>query len=172
MIQEEEEYRRKVMEILNVRIEERLIHGQIATVWNQFLKPNRIIIIDKEAAGSDMQKKLLKLACPQGVKLSIFAPQRAVERLQENPYGDEKVFILFKNPSNLKEFVDLGYTINKVNVGNMGGKQGAVEVKKAVCVTHEEAEIFRELNRKGIAFEAKMVPTDSEVDFLKLIKNV
>ena len=160
------------MEILNIRIEERLIHGQVATVWNQFLKPNRIIIIDNETSTNDFQKRLLKLACPQGVKLSIFAPKRAVERLNENPYGDEKVFVLFKDPANLKEFIDLGYPVKEVNVGNMGGKAGAKEVKKAVCVTPQEVEIFKELHNKGIKFSAKMVPADPDVDFMALINNL
>lgn len=160
------------MEILNIRIEERLIHGQVATVWNQFLKPNRIIVIDNDASKDELQKKLLKLGCPSGVKLSIFAPKRAVERLAENPYGDEKVFILFKDPANLKEFYDLGYSFHEVNVGNMGGKKGAVEVKKGVCVKPEEAEIFRKLFNSGVKFTAKMVPSDSDVDFMALIKNL
>lgn len=160
------------MEILNIRIEERLIHGQVATVWNQFLKPNRIIVIDNEASQDELQKKLLKLGCPSGVKLSIFSPKRAVERLAENPYGDEKVFILFKNPENLKEFYDLGYPFTTVNVGNMGGKKDAVEVKKGVCVRPFEAEIFRELHNKGIKFTAKMVPADADVDFMALISKI
>lgn len=80
------------MEILNIRIEERLIHGQVATVWNHFLKPNRIIIIDQESSENELQKKLLRLGCPHGVKLSIFSPKRAIERLAENPYPGEKVF--------------------------------------------------------------------------------
>ncbi len=160
------------MEIINIRIEERLIHGQVATVWTHALKPNRIIVIDNESAQSDLQKKVLRLACPQGVKLSIFSPKRAVERLAENPYGDERVFILLKNPANLKELYDLGFEIKTVNVGNMGGKPGAVEVKKGVCVTPEEANIFRELYDKGVRYTAKMVPTDSDVDFMALIKDL
>lgn len=160
------------MKILNIRIEERLIHDQVATVWNHFLRPTRIIIIDQESSENEMQKKLLRLGCPQGVKLSIFSPKRAIERLAENPYPKESVFILFKNPANLKEFFDLGYKIEEVNVGNMGGKEGATEVKKGVCVTAKEAEIFRELHGKGVKFNAKMVPNDPDVDFIELIKNL
>ena len=71
------------MEIVNIRIEERLIHGQVATVWTQALKPNRIIVVDRDTSQNDLQKKVMRLACPQGVKLSIFSPKRAVERLAE-----------------------------------------------------------------------------------------
>lgn len=160
------------MEILNIRIEERLIHGQVATVWNHFLKPSRIIVIDQESSENELQKKLLRLGCPHGVKLSIFSPKRAIERLAENPYPGEKVFVLFKNPANLKEFYDLGYKFDEVNVGNMGGKPGATEVKKGVSVTKEEAEIFRELHAKGVKFNGQMVPTDPNIDFMELVKDL
>lgn len=160
------------MEIVNIRIEERLIHGQVATVWTQALKPNRIIVVDRDTSQNDLQKKVMRLACPQGVKLSIFSPKRAVERLAEEPYGEERVFMLLKNPANLKELFDLGFEIKTVNVGNMGGKPGAVEVKKGVCVTPEEASIFRELYAKGVRYTAKMVPSDPDVDFMSLIEKI
>lgn len=160
------------MIIKNVRIEERLIHGQVVTVWLSELKVDRIIVIDDEASKNDMQKQMLKLACPTGIKLSIFGVDRAIERLSENPYDNESVFILFKNPDNLKRFVDQGYPIKEVNVGNMSGKDGATQVKKAVSVTHREALMFKEMNSNGIEFTAKMIPSDPNVDFMALIENV
>lgn len=80
--------------------------------------------------------------------------------------------MLFKNPANLKEFFDLGYKIEEVNVGNMGGKPGATEVKKGVSVTAEEAEIFREMYAKGVKFTGQMVPTDPDINFIDLIKDL
>ena len=59
------------MEIKNIRIEERLIHGQVATVWLAHLHPDRIIIIDDETSKNDLQKQMLKVACPVGTKLSM-----------------------------------------------------------------------------------------------------
>jgi len=160
------------MEIRNIRIEERLIHGQVVIVWLSHLHPDRIIIIDNETSTNEMQKKLLRMVCPPGTNLSIFSVDRAIERLGENPYEGEGVFILFKDPENLKEFFDKGYPIQEVNVGNMGGKKNSVLVKKGVSVTSEQAQIFRDLCSKGVKFTAKMVPNDSEVDFMKLIENL
>ena len=54
----------------------------------------------------------------------------------------------------------------------MSGKTGATQVKKAVSVTHEEAEMFREMHKKGIIFTALMIPNDPNVDFMSLIENI
>lgn len=159
------------MIIKNVRIEERLIHGQVATVWLSHLSPDRIIIIDNETSTSDLQKKMLRIACPREIKLSIFSVARALEKLAEKPYEGEKVFILFKDPENLKEFIDGGFNLISVNVGNMAGKQGAKQIKKAVSVTENQYKIFMELAGKGLDFTAKMVPNDPDVNFLELLKS-
>lgn len=58
------------MEIVNVRIDERLIHGQVAAVWTNTLNATRIMVIDDMAAKDEIQKIALKMACPSTVKLS------------------------------------------------------------------------------------------------------
>lgn len=162
------------MNIVNVRIDERLIHGQVAAVWTAQLRAERIVVVDEEASKNDIQKSMLKMACPSSAKLSIFSPKRAVERLSEDPYGDARLFFVIKNPQSIKEMVDLGFNgFKEINVGNMA-KHGpdAVTVKNTISVTPEEANIFRELNEKGIAFTSQTVPTEPKINFVELIKEV
>ena len=66
------------MSILNIRIDERLIHGQVATVWTNQLNITRILVIDDLAAVDDIQKIALKMACPSSSRLSILNAERAV----------------------------------------------------------------------------------------------
>lgn len=160
------------MEIVNVRIDERLIHGQIVTVWISHLKATRIVIVDDKAASDEIQKMALKLACPTTVKLSILSTERAYEKILNEAYVDDKVFIIFKNPKSLKKFTDLGYTFKNINIGNMSGKQGSIQIKKAVSVSFEEAQILLDYANNGVNLEAKMVPSDSDVNVVNLLKGV
>jgi len=75
-----------MQEIVNIRIDERLIHGQVAAFWTNTLKATRIMVIDDSASRDDVQKMALKMACPAGVKLSILSIEKAVENLQANKY--------------------------------------------------------------------------------------
>ena len=159
------------MEIVNVRIDERLIHGQIVTVWISYLKANRIIIVDDKAATDEIQKMALKIACPSTVKLSIMTIERAFEKMSGDSYENERVFVIFRNPSSLKRFTDKGYVFKKINIGNMSGKQGSIQIKKAVSVSSEEASILLEYLTNGVELEAKMVPSDPNLDLEALLKN-
>ena len=70
------------MEIVNARIDERMIHGQVAAIWTNLLNATRILVIDDQAAQDDIQKMALRMACPSTVKLSILSVEKAVQRLQ------------------------------------------------------------------------------------------
>lgn len=158
------------MIVKDIRVEERLIHGQVVTRWLQALKPDRIIVVDDEVSQSDFQKQMLKIATPQGYKLSIFGVDRCIERLAENPYGDEAVFFLIKDVDTVKRLLEKGMLIEKVNIGNIGGKEGKQLIKQGVSMSKEEMETVLQMYEKGVQFRGKMVPEDPDVDIIQLIR--
>lgn len=160
------------MEIVNVRIDERLIHGQVAIYWTNSLNATRIMVIDDAASKNDIQKMALKMAAPANVKLSILGAKRAVERLSEEAYPNERLFVVCKNPKTLVECLEYGYDFGRVNVGNMSSKHGSTQVKRTVGVTAEDVKNFRFLDSKGVQFYAQMVPADEPVEFMPLLANL
>lgn len=158
-----------MQKIINVRIDERLIHGQVASFWTNYLKANRIMVIDDNAVKSDIQKMALKMACPPGVKLSILSTGKAAENLLNEKYENENVFIVLKGPEVLLSLWDKGLQLKEVNVGNMSSSTDTISVKRSVNVTQEDIADFKELNNRGVKLYAQMVPSDDSVDFMKLI---
>ncbi|EMF0354524.1 PTS sugar transporter subunit IIB [Enterococcus faecium] len=156
--------------IVNVRIDERLIHGQVATMWTNHLKVNRIIVVDNEVVKSEMEKDVLKMAKPNSVKLSILTTKGAAARIHTGQYDNQKVFLIVKNPITLVELVDNGVILKEVNVGNMSAKQNSKQVAKSIGVTPSDIEAFSYLNEKGVILVAQMVPNEEKKDFMKLLK--
>lgn len=158
------------MEIVNIRIDDRLIHGQVAAVWSLVTRATRIMVVDDEVVHDVVNKSALKMACPTRCKLSILTAQRAAENILAGKYEeDEKIFIVVKNPKTLCDMYDNGFRFTSCNVGNMGGKQDTVMLKKAVSVSKRDIESFQYLADKGIHISAQMVPNDPAEDFIELI---
>lgn len=67
--------------IKHVRVDERLIHGQVATMWTNTIKATRIMIVDDAVVKNEMEKVALKTAVPAGVKLSILTVKGAASFL-------------------------------------------------------------------------------------------
>lgn len=157
-------------EIINIRIDERLIHGQVATVWTHTLSATRIMIVDDEVIKNDMQKSLLKMACPSGVKLSILSAGKAAANLLSGKYAGERIFMVLKKPETLLSLWENGFHMEEVNVGNMSGGPGTVQLKKAVCATPENMKTFQTLAARGVHFTAQMVPNDEPLELMDLIR--
>ena len=159
------------MEIVNVRVDARGIHGQVATAWAKHLGIHRIMVIDDKTTQNDIQKMALKMACPAGIKLSILSCEKAKERLNDpEAYVNEKLMIILINVETLAELEQLGYRFETVNMGNLPSRPNTEEIRKTIHLTIQEKDIIKRLAEKGTRFTAQMVPTDNSVDFLSLLK--
>lgn len=160
-------------DIVNTRIDERLVHGQIVAFWTNRLNASRIMVIDDTAASNDIQKAALKMACPAGTKLSILRVERAVEKLKDPAnYIGERLLCVFKGPASLQKALHLGFPMKSITVGNMSSRIGSHLVFKSTSVTDDDVRIFREMSAEGVTFTAQMVPDDEPKDFIKLIEKL
>lgn len=160
------------MAIIHVRIDERLIHGQVATVWCNTLGATRIMVVNDKASKDAIQKSVLKLATPPGIKLSVLSIIDAATRIKSGRYDNDKVFMIVKSPYDCIRLINEGVPIKEINVGNMAFKEGATQVKKSVNVTKEDVENFRKLDSMGIKLTGRMIPDERENNFMEFIKNL
>ena len=156
--------------IVNTRIDERLIHGQVAGIWSTSLSTQRIIVANDEAATDHIQKSSLKMAAPSSMRLSVLGVEAAAKNIQSGKYGKQRLFLLFKNPKDVLRFIEAQGPIKTVNVGNMSFKEGAREVTKSIQVLPEEEQIFETIASKGVTVTAQLVPNDPVVDFMKKLR--
>lgn len=96
------------MTISAVRIDGRLIHGQVANLWTTKLGVTRIMVIDDKVAASDIEKSGLKLARPAGIDLSVLSEKVAADHIKRGGYDSQKVFIVVKRPQVLLDLVNDG----------------------------------------------------------------
>lgn len=164
-----EEYK-GLANIVNVRIDERLIHGQVAGIWSTSLDTQRIIVANDEAATDSLQKTSLRMAAPTSMRLSVLTVEDAAKNIEMGKYGKQRIFLLFKNPSDVLNYVNAGGKLENLNVGNMSFKEGTREVTKSIQITEAEELIFEELSSKGIKITAQLVPNDPSIDFIEKMR--
>ena len=159
------------MGVVAIRIDERLIHGQVATLWQGSWNCHRIMVVDEKSANDPMLKSILKIACPTGVRLSVLEPAVASANLQSGKYGKERITIVTKTPRCLLEIVKGGYQLEAaVTVGNMSNGPDKKRVTKTVCVTNQDIADFHELEKLGVKLVKQMVPSEAPSDFMPLLE--
>ncbi|WP_373850098.1 PTS mannose/fructose/sorbose transporter subunit IIAB, partial [Jeotgalibaca porci] len=136
--------------IVNARIDERLIHGQVAGIWSSTLKTQRLMVINDAAAENTLQKTSLRMAAPKSMRLSVLTVQDAVNNINAGKYGKQRLFLIFKKPSDVLKFIELGGKLEHVTVGNMSFETGNREITKNIYITEEEAHIFAAISNSGV----------------------
>lgn len=157
------------MKICDLRIDERLIHGQVATFWISSLGATRVIVVDDKAANDDLLKSVLKMACPSGIKLSVLDATKAAKNLIEQKYDQEKIFIVCKSPKPIVQMMQNGFKVSSVTVGNMSGSSEKKKLNQHISVTAEDIENFQWLYKNGVHLFTQLVPQDSRNEFMPLL---
>lgn len=159
--------------IINLtRIDDRLIHGQVTTVWAKEAKAERIIVCCDDVYNDEIRRTLLKQAAPPGIKVNVVNIEKAVAVYNNPKYQNETVFYLFTNPHEVLSMVKQGVKIDKVNIGGMAFRTGKTQLTKAVSLDESDVEAFNELNKLGVELDLRCVISDPPMDFVKKINEM
>jgi len=154
------------------RIDDRLIHGQVATRWTKETNVTRIIVVSDEVAADNVRKTLLTQVAPPGVTAHVVDVAKMV-RVYNNPkYAGERVMLLFTNPTDVLRVVEEGVKITTVNIGGMAYRQGKTQVNNAVSVDEKDIAAFKKLNERNIELEVRKVSNDPKLKMMDLISKV
>ncbi|MDA3133215.1 PTS mannose transporter subunit IIAB [Atlantibacter subterranea] len=154
------------------RIDDRLIHGQVATRWTKETNVSRIIVVSDEVAADTVRKTLLTQVAPPGVTAHVVDVAKMI-RVYNNPkYARERVMLLFTNPTDVERVVEGGVNITSVNIGGMAYRQGKTQVNNAVSVDSNDIDAFNKLNARGIELEVRKVSNDQKLKMMDLLRKV
>ncbi|QHA89094.1 PTS mannose transporter subunit IIAB [Serratia rhizosphaerae] len=160
------------MKIGLARIDDRLIHGQVATRWTKETNVSRIIVVSDEVAADHVRKTLLTQVAPPGVTAHVVDVAKMI-RVWNNPkYANDRVMLLFTNPTDVWRLVEDGVDIKSVNIGGMAFRQGKTQVNNAVSVDEKDIEAFKKLNERGIELEVRKVSSDTRLKMMDLINKL
>ena len=120
-----------MLNIVFTRIDDRLIHGQVATAWSKVTNANRIIVVDDVVSKDSFMDMVLKSAAPKGINVDVFSVEDAVPVINGDDTG-ENVFILAKTPDTILKLINLGVNLKALNLGGMGAKIGRKQFYKNI----------------------------------------
>jgi len=157
------------MKIALSRIDDRLIHGQVVTVWSKETKCQRIIVCNDDVANDEIRRTLLTQVAPPGVQSHVVSIEKAVKVINNPKYEKDIVLLLFTNPTDVLRLVEAGIDIKTVNIGGMSFKEGKTQVTGAISVNDQDIQSFKTLNDKNIELEIRKVASDSKSFIMPLI---
>lgn len=107
-----------------------------------------------------IQTNVLKMSSPPNIKLHVFSPEKFMEIIKTNPIK-RSTMLLFSSVFDVEKIVDLGFSLERLNIGGMRLNGDRERLTKAVALSPSEKDVFKKLMDKGTVVEIQMVPSDS-----------
>ena len=148
-----------------VRVDFRLIHGQVVNKWIKVTLSNRIIVIDDVLAANDFMKGVYIMAAPPGVKVDILTIDEAVKQWKEDKFGKGEVFILFKSVKDACKCHQLGFEYQALQIGGLGAGPGRKLVYGPITLDKTDFDSLIELEKTGVEVTFHQVPDEKAESF-------
>ena len=152
-----------------VRIDSRLLHGQVATAWTKSVRPDRIIVVSDNVSKDKLRKNMIIQAAPPGVRANVVPIKKMIEVSKDPRFGATKALVLFENPEDALKAIEGGVDIKTLNIGSMAHSEGKVAVNKVLSLNEKDVETYDKLNEMGIKFDVRKVPNDSPENMMDLV---
>lgn len=152
------------------RVDDRLVHGQVAVAWRQHLRYEEIWIVDDGVAADPLLQEALSLATPSDLPVRAYSLEQAGEALQASP--SQRVLLLFKDPQAALALVERGIPLAQLNVGSLASSPGSMRAFKSISLNAGQAAALDALAEHGARVTFQLTPDDPQADWQALRRRV
>lgn len=161
--------------IAQLRVDDRLIHGQVALVWTKELNTPGIVVANDNAASNEMVQMTLKMATPTGKKLLIRSVDDAI-KVFNNPKGAKmRIFALVNSVQDALKIAQNVKDIDGINVANVGrftkDADNATQLSSTLMLTPDELTALKELVKLDVPVFHQVVPSNVKASIASMLKN-
>jgi len=158
------------MPLALIRIDERLLHGQVVVGWGERLGLRWYVVADDELATSGWEQKLYAGGLPEGVEAEFWSVAEAASRFIELRERPEPGGLLTRGTGSMRRLLDEADMQDvRVNLGCLGGADGRDEALPYLHLSPGEAEDVRAMVERGAEVCARDVPDAREVQAERLL---
>ncbi|MHC5375539.1 PTS sugar transporter subunit IIB [Enterococcus sp. LJL120] len=156
-----------------LRVDERLVHGQVAVAWSKVLGITHLVVVNNRVFENDLQKSTLKMAVPENVKFIVKDVAGGITLLNDSRTETMSLMVVVENFQDALELAKHVKNIELINVGNYGllpinqksGEQ--TELAPAVRVSKVDESIIKEIAQLDIPFVAQLTPDSNKKNLKK-----
>ena len=154
------------MAIKWTRIDDRLIHGQVASSWLSYVGAEQIICISDTAANNPVQAQVLKMAAPNNI-VHIFGVDKFIKIYNAQPIK-KSTFLILQSTADVLKLVENGVDLDYINFGGMRARADRnISFDHDLCFTQEELDAVDKLIDRGVKIEYQIAAYDSPTDLKK-----
>ncbi len=159
-----------MLDFVLIRVDNRLVHGQILEAWVPWVKAARIIVVDDEVSGDFFRETVIRMAVPREIELSVYAVEEFSMSPEAIAGGRKKTIVLFSKIHDAVRAYKSGFKFLALNIGNVYNDKGRIICSSSICLTDQDFGDIRFLAESGVSVELRCVPRDKPLLFQDVLK--
>jgi len=92
-----------------IRIDNRLVHGQILEAWVPFISASHIVVVNDEVADDLFRESIIRMAVPREIEMRVYSVEAFSRNLVYKNYIEKKSIVLFSSIDDLLRAYSLGF---------------------------------------------------------------
>jgi len=157
------------MSLVLVRIDNRLIHGQVLEAWVPFVHADCIVVANDEIAGNTLKKMMMQASVPSRMRVEIGSVDDAVKLLSSSELSRYRVLLLFGTTSDAVRAFRAGLEYDRLNLGNMHADKGKARYSCTLFLNAADLDNLELLEQAGVKITSRCIPADGDRPWRKLI---
>lgn len=158
------------MDIALVRVDNRLVHGQILEAWVPFTRSSIIVIVDDHVASDLFRETVIRMAVPRDVELIISNVEDFTNNYQySRGQGKKKAIILFSSIADALRAFQGGFVFDRLNIGNVHSEECLKQCSPSVMLDAEDVKTIETFLEEGVHIDVRCVPREKPIDIRKMI---
>lgn len=147
------------MAIKTIRIDDRLIHGQVATSWLRHVNAQQVICVSDKAVNNPVQVQVLKMAAPDLI-VHVFGIAQFASLIASKPIK-KSTFLLCESLDDLNQLRGFGLEFDRVNYGGQRKRDDRTSYDHDLCFTLAEEEALKAMVEAGIQIDYQIAAFDN-----------
>ena len=153
-----------------VRVDNRLIHGQILEAWVPYIQASCLVVADDEVASDFFRETVIRMAVPRDIEVVITSVDDFARSHGFEEHSGKKTILLLSSIGAARKMLGLGFRFDRLNVGNVFSEQGYVRCARSIHFTETDIEDILHMMEQGVRVELRCVPKDKPLEFIDALK--
>ena len=158
------------MNFILVRVDNRLVHGQILETWLPFLGAKRIVVVDDDVASDFFRETVIRMAVPRQVEFSVYSVSEFPRSQIISEKSQKKSIVLFSKIADALRAYEGGFRFDRLNVGNIYTEECVLRCTTSISLCENDVRDMIQLAQSGVVVELKSLPKDKALDFREVME--
>lgn len=155
-----------------VRVDFRLIHGQVITKWSKAVSANHILVVNDELAADEFMADVYVMAAPAEMEVEVLTLATFTERAAAGTYNTGKILVLFKGIEDAAKAVAAGVPLRELQVGGLGSGGGKTSVVRGISIDRADADALEGIQDAGVNVVFQVTPEEQRLSLDKAIQKL